>query len=181
MKKYTFALLLIAASVAHADGDIRKAGTVRIDSGDVRASTVHIGCSSDPHGGALVVEIIVPDAYTKKDFGYEDFEGPDAPAGKLSHIEWIAGAKTSQITTAIAGGYIPEPPDAFNFEIAGISRRASSAATLLAGVEASEAKLVWTQSSYDKSKRTLVATFAFDASESAHVRDVVKACLPPAK
>lgn len=180
MKTYTFALLLVAASAAHADGDVRKEGTMRINSGAARASTVHVGCSSDAHG-ALVVEIIVPDAYTKKDFDYDDFEGPGAPAGKLSRIEWISGANTTTITTAVAGSYIPDPPDAFNFEIAGDSKRASPAATLLAGVDGSGAKLVWTQSSYDTSKRTLVATFAFDANESARLRDAVKACLQVSK
>jgi hypothetical protein len=73
---------------------------------------------------------------------------------------------------------VPDPPDAFRFEIAERSRRKSAPATLLAGADGAAAKLVWTQSSYDKSKRTLIATFAFDANESAHVRDVVNACLP---
>ena len=120
----------------------------------------------------------MPDAYTKKDFGYDDFEGPDSRAGKLSHIDWIAGAKTASVTTAAAGSYVPDPPDAFRFEIAELAHRKSAPATLLAGADGSAARLVWTQSSYDRSKRTLVATFAFDANESTRVRDTVKACLP---
>ena len=178
MNKYILLFSILAAPAAYADGDVTKTGSLRIDNGAERASTVHIGCSSDAHGGALFAEITVPDAYTKKDFGYDDFEGPDSPAGKLSRIEWIAAAKTSSVTTAAAGSYIPEPADAFRFEIAERSRRKSAPATLLAGADGTAAKLVWTQSSFDKSKRTLVATFAFDADESARVRDAVKACLP---
>jgi hypothetical protein len=178
VNKYTFALSVLVASVAHADGDIEKTGSLRIDNGAERASTVHIGCSSDAHGGALVVEITVPEANTKKDFGYDDFEGPDSPAGKLSHVEWIAAAKTTSITTTAAGSYVPDPPEAFRFEIAELAHRKSAPATLLAGADGTAARLVWRQSSYDKSKRTLVATFAFDANESARVRDAVKACLP---
>jgi hypothetical protein len=170
--------LLLAASVAHADGDVTKNGSMRIDDGAERASTLHIGCSSDAHGGALVAEITVPEAYTKKDFGYDDFEGPDSPAGALSRVEWIAEKNATHITTTVAGSYVPDPPDAFRFEIAERSHRKSAPATLLAGADGTPAKLIWTQSSFDKSKRTLVAAFAFDAAESAHVRDAVKACLP---
>ena len=182
MKKYTFALSILAVSAAaHADGDVTKTGSVRVDGGAARASTVHIGCSSDVQGGALVVEITVPDANTKKDFGYDDFEGPDSPAGKLSHVEWIAGTKTTSVTAAAAGSYVPDPPEAFRFEIAELAHRNSAPATLLAGADGTAAKLVWTQSSYDKSKRTLVATFDFDADDAAHVRDNVAACLPKAR
>ena len=180
MKKYIFALCLLS-STAHADGDMTRIGSVHIDDAAQRTATVHIGCSSDPHGGALVVEIVVPDANTKKDFGYDDFEGPDSPAGKLSHIEWIAGAKTTSVTTAAAGSYIPDPPEAFQFEIAELAHRKSAPATLLAAVDGTAARLVWTQSSYDKSKRTLVATFDFDANSAAQLRDNVAACLPKAR
>jgi hypothetical protein len=179
MKKYIcvpFALL--AASMAYADGEITKAGTMRIDGGAERSSTLHIACSSDRDGGALYFEITVPEANTKKDFGYDDFEGPDAKPGALSNVEWIVEKRTTKITSTAAGSYTVEPAEGFRFEIAELSRRKSAPATLLAGADGSAAKLVWTQSSYDKSRRTLVATFAFDAGESARVRDTVKACLP---
>lgn len=180
MKKYIFPLCLVSL-LAHADGDVIKTGSVRIDNGAARAASVHIGCSSDPHGGAIVVEIVVPDANTKKDFGYDDFEGPDSPAGKLSHVEWISGARATSVTTAAAGSYIPDPAEAFQFEMAELAHRKSAPATLLTGADGAPAKLVWTQSSYDKSKRTLVATFDFDAADAASVHDKVAACLPKAR
>ena len=106
MNKYTFALLLFGlSSIARADGDVTKSGTMKIDAGAERTATLHIGCSSDRHGGALVIELTVPDANTKKDFGYDDFEGPDAPAGALSNLEWITAAgKTSAVSTAPLAG-----------------------------------------------------------------------------
>ena len=179
MKKYIFVLIaMFAVSMAHADGEITKTGTVRIGGGTERSSTLHIACSSDRDGGALYFEITVPEANTKKDFGYDDFEGPDAKPGALSHVEWIGEKRTTNVTSTAAGSYTVEPAEGFRFEIAERSRRKSAPATLLAGADGSPAKLVWTLSSYDKSKRTLVATFAFDAGESTHVRDIVKACLP---
>ena len=182
MKKYTLALVVaVSAPLAHADGDITKIGTMKIDASAERASTLHIACSSDRDGGALYFEITVPEANTKKDFGYDDFEGPDAKPGALSRVEWIGAGRSTKITSTAAGSYTVEPAEGFRFEIAERSRRKSAPATLLAGADGTAAKLVWTQSSYDKSKRTLVATFAFDADESAHVRDTVKACLPVSK
>ena len=182
MKMYTLAVagILLTAS-AHADGDFKKTGTMKIDTDAERATTLHIGCSSDPHGGAVVIELTVPDAWTKKDFGYDDFEGPDAPAGALSHLDWTAAAHTTSITTTASGSYIPDLEDAFQFGIDELSRKKSSGATLLAAFGDQSGKLVWTQSSYDKSKRTLVATFDFDAAQAKKVHDVTAACLPKTK
>jgi hypothetical protein len=151
---------------------------MKIDVGTERAATLHIGCSSDRDGGAVVIELTVPDANTKQDFGYNDFEGPDSPAGALSHLEWItAGGKTS-ITAKAAGSYIPEPPEAFQFGIDELSHRHSPGATLLASVKSEPGKLIWAQSSYGKSKQKLMATFDFAADEAKHIHDIVAACLP---
>ena len=178
MNKYTFALLLFGlSSIARADGDVTKSGTMKIDAGAERTATLHIGCSSDRHGGALVIELTVPDANTKKDFGYDDFEGPDAPAGALSHVEWITAAGKTSITATASGSYIPEPPEAFQFGIDELSHRHSPGATLLASVKSEPGKMIWTQSSYDKSKRKLVATFDLNAAETTKIHDVVAPCL----
>ena len=161
-------------------GDFKKSGSVHIDVGASRDATLHIGCSSDRPGGAIVIELIVPDAYTKKDFGYEDFEGPDAPAGALSHLEWTTAMRGTSITTRVAGSYIPDPPDAFQFGLDVMSHQKSAGATFLANVTGDAGKLVWTQSSYDKSKRTLVASFDIDAAESQRIHDLLAPCLPDA-
>ncbi len=178
MKKYTFALLLCGlSSVALADGDVTKSGMMKIDTGTERAATLHIGCSSDRDGGALVIELTIPDANTKKDFGYDDFEGPDSRAGVLSHLDWITIAGKTSITAKAAGSYIPEPQEAFQFGIDELSHRHSPGATLLASFKNEPGELIWTQSSYDKSKRKLVATFDVDAAETKKIRDVTAPCL----
>ncbi len=174
----TFVAILSLASAAHADGDVSASGTMQIDAGASRAATLHIGCSSERHGGALVIEITIPDANTKKDFGYDDFEGPDSRAGALSHLQWITAAGKTSITAKAAGSYIPEPPEAFQFGIDELSRQHSPGATLITSVKDEPGKLVWTQSSYDTSKRKLVATFEIDAAEATHIRETTSACLP---
>jgi hypothetical protein len=40
---------------------------------------------------------------------------------------------------------------------------------------------VWTQTGFDKATRRLVATFEFDASAAARLRDAMAACLPEAR
>ena len=178
MKKFAFAMLMFGVSnLALADGDFTKTGTMKIDAGNERAATVHIGCSSDANG-ALVIELTIPDANSKKDFDYDDFEGPDAHAGALSHIAWITNAGSTSITTDVAGSYIPDPPEAFQFGLDEDSRKHSKGATLIAGFKSEPGKLVWTQSSDNKSKRTLVATFDFDASETKRTHETTSACLP---
>jgi hypothetical protein len=138
---------------------------------------LHIGCSSDANG-ALIIELIIPDANTKKDFDYDDFEGPDAHAGALSHIEWITKVGKTAITTDVAGSYIPNPPEAFQFGLDEDSHKHSKGATLIAGFKSEAGKLVWTQSSHDTSKHKLVATFDMDASETKRVHETTSACLP---
>ena len=178
MNKYTFALLLCGLSgIAFADGDVTKTGTMKIDARVQRAATLHIGCSSDRVGGAIVIELTIPEANTKKDFDYEDFEGPDAPAGALSHLEWTSDASKTSITAKAAGSYIPEPAEAFQFGIDELSHRRSPGATLLASFNSASGRLVWTQSAYGKSKQRLVATFDFNSDETKRVRDTVAACL----
>ena len=183
MKKYTLALsVLCRGRCAHADGDVTKSGTMRIDAGAERASTAHIACSSDRDGGALYFEITVPEANTKKDFGYDDFEGPDAKPGALSHVEWIGPRKQHEVTSTASGSYIRRPGRRIPLRDRRTARDARARRRRCWPARtAPRPNSCGRRSSYDKSRRTLVATFAFDAEESAHVRDTVKACLPASK
>ena len=178
MEKYTFAFLLMSmSSAAVADGDFMKSGAMKVDNGPERAATLHIGCSSDANG-ALLVELVIPDANTRKDFDYDDFEGPDAHAGARSRIEWITTTGKTSITTDVAGSYIPNPPEAFQFGLDEDSHKHSKGATLIASIKSEPGTLVWTQSSDDKSKRALVATFNLDADDAKKASDTTRACLP---
>ncbi|MDR3389199.1 MAG: hypothetical protein P4L92_19320 [Rudaea sp.] len=163
-------------------GEFSQSGTMKIGDGPQRSASLHVGCSADPDGGALVIELIATEANTRKDFDYDDFEGPDAPAGAkaLSHVTWKTNTGTTDITHTAAGSYLPEPPESFMFGIDQLSRRRGPAATLLAAVGTDSGQLVWTQTGFD-ARHKLIATFALDAAATQHLHDAVAACLPATK
>lgn len=176
--------LLVATSAAHAElREFSQAGRLKIDDGAQRSATLHAACSPDKGGGALSIELIVLEANTRKDFDYDDFEGPDAAAGSkaLSHLAWTAGSGTTEITSVAAGWYAPEPPQAFMFGVSQLSHRREAPAKLLAAIGPGAGTLVWTQTGFDKATRKLVATFEFDAAATTRLRSAVASCLPDAK
>lgn len=179
------AILALSALMltANSAGEFSQSGTMKIDNGQERSATLHVGCSPDPDGGALVIELIATEANTRKDFDYDNFEGPDAAAGAnaLSHVVWKSAAGTIEITHAAAGSYLPEPQESFMFGIDQLSRRRGPAATLLAGVGVDAGQLVWTQTGFDDAKHKLTATFTFDAATAQRLRDTASACLPTSK
>jgi hypothetical protein len=186
----TAATALAFTAGAHADlHEFSQAGTLKIDAGATRSATLHAACSPDKDGGALSIELIVLEANTRKDFDYDDFEGPDAAAGgkALSHLAWTAGSGTTEISSAAAGWYAPEPPQSFMFGVSQLSHRRESPAKLLAAIGSEPGKLAWTQTAldkakgFDKSTRKLVATFEFDAAAATRLRNAVAACLPGGK
>ena len=175
---------LVVSGAAHAElFKFNQAGTVQIDSGAVRNATLNLLCSPDADGGALSIELVVPEANTRKDFDYDDFEGPDAAAGQkaLSHLAWTAASGTTEISSAAAGWYAPEPPQSFMFGVSQLSHRREAPAKLLAAIGSESGKLVWTQTGFDKSTRRLVATFEFDTAAAMRLRNAVAACLPSGK
>lgn len=182
-------LLALASALAFATGaraelhEFSQAGTLQIDAGAARSATLHAACSPDKDGGALSIELIVLEANTRKDFDYDDFEGPDAAAGgkALTHLAWIAGSKTTEVTSTAAGWYAPEPPQSFMFGVSQLSHRREAPAKLLVAIGAEAGKLVWTQTGFDKATRKLVASFEFDAAAATRLRNAVATCLPGAK
>jgi hypothetical protein len=182
-------LIVLATAIAFAAGahaglhEFSQAGTLKIDAGSARSATLHAACSPDTDGGALSIELIVLEANTRKDFDYDDFEGPDAAAGgkALSHLAWTAGSGKTEISSAAAGWYAPEPPQAFMFGVSQLSHHSESPAKLLAAIGTEPGKLVWTQTGFDKATRKLVATFEFDTAATMRLRNAVAACLPGGK
>ena len=175
------AFMLATATGAHAElHEFSQTGSVKIDAGTQRGATLHLACSPDKDGGALSIELVVPEANTRKDFDYDDFEGPDAAAGgkALSHLAWTSASGTTEIHHPAAGWYAPEPPDSFMFGISQMSHRHEAPAKLLAAIGADAGKLVWTQTGFDKATRKLVATFELDPAAAAKARDAVASCLP---
>ena len=177
----TAAIALAFATAANAESfEFSQPGTVKIDNGAERSATLHLTCSPDDDGGALSIELMVPEANTRKDFDYDDFEGPDAAAGSkpLSHIAWTSAAGTTAISYAAAGWYIPDPAEAFMFGVNQPSHHRKPPAQLIAAMGPDSGKLVWTQTGFDKTRHKLVATFELDAAAAAKLHAAVVRCLP---
>jgi hypothetical protein len=177
------ATLAIAAGAHAGLHEFSQAGTMIIGAGAARSATLHIACSPDKDGGALSIELVVPEANTRKDFDYDDFEGPDAAASAkaLSHLVWTTAAGATEITRTAAGWYAPEPPESFIFGITQMSHRREPPAKLLAAVGGDAGRLVWTQTGFGQATRKLVATFELDAASAARMREAVSGCLPNAE
>lgn len=171
--------LVLAASANAEQHSFTHSGKLTVDANMERTATLNVACSPDPNGGALSIELVVPEANTRKDFDYDDFEGPDAAAGAraLSHVAWKTAADTTDITHAAAGSYLPQPPESFMFGIDQLSRRHGQAASMLAAVGAEPGQMVWTQTGFDDSKRKLIATFTLDAAATQHLHDTAAPCL----
>ena len=174
----------LCAAVAQAETrEFDHAGTLKIDRGAERTATLHVACSPDRDGGALSVELVVPEAVTLKDFDYDDFEGPDAAAGgkALSHLAWMSASGSAQIDSAASGWYAPEPPDSFMFGVSQLSHRREAPAKLLGAVRGEAGKLAWTQTAFDTSGRRLLAGFDLDAAAAQRLHAASAPCLPAAK
>lgn len=172
--------LLATPAASAASFEFSQSGTLSIDNGAARGAKLHLACSPDQEGGALSIELLVPEANTRKDFDYDDFEGPDAAAGNkaLSHIAWTSAAGTTEINQAVAGWYIPDPADAFMFGVSQVTHHREPPAKLIAAIDKAAGKLVWTQTGFDKATRRLVATFELDAAAAAKLHAAVVRCLP---
>jgi hypothetical protein len=187
MNKLPSCFPLLGASVAltfsvmaHAElYRFEHAGRMHTAAGE-RAALLHVACSPDRDGGALSIELVATEANTKKDFDYNDFEGPDAPAGAkaLSHLSWTTAAGKSEMTHTASGWYAPEPTESFMFGINQLSHRREPPAKLLAAFGTSGGRFVWTQTGFDDPKHELVATFDLDAAAAGRVHAAVSSCLP---
>lgn len=182
MNLHLFAALLTAAAGGPAElHRFDAAGTVRIGDAAPRPATLNTLCSADKPGGALSIELVVPEANTRKDFDYDDFEGPDAVAGDAvpARLAW-SGAAKAEVAHAAGGWYAPEPPDSFIFGISQLSQRTGAPARLLAAIDGA-GTLTWSQGGYARRDRALTATFEFDAAAAKRLRESVASCLPVAK
>jgi hypothetical protein len=150
--------------------------------GGTRGVSLRLLCDPDRHGGAISMELWVPQAYKLKDFDYDDFEGPDAAAGNraLSHVSVAGEGGKTEIRYAAAGWYSGEEPDTFVFGLSQRSHQQGKIATLLAAVDTKHTQLVWVQTGFDDPKHELRVTFTLDAATVKRIHDTVGACLAPA-
>ncbi|MEO8603954.1 MAG: hypothetical protein ABI629_15370 [bacterium] len=172
-------LALIAASAARADAhQLVLDGQVESRDG-TRSATLHLFCEPAPDGGAIGVELWVPQAFTRKDFDYDDFEGPDAAARTRALSRLSVGGPGShvEIIHTATGWYTGEDPDSFAFGLSQPSQEKGKLADLLRAVDAKTTQLVWLQRAFDGHTPALRATFALDAARAQQLRDTVAPCL----
>lgn len=182
----TIRMLAVAAALALAvqasaeTFEFAQPGTMKIDAGTAREARLRMVCTPDRDGGALGIELTVPEANTRKDFDYDDFEGPDAAAGSsaLSRLSWTSAAGMTAITAAAAGWYVPDPPEAYTFGVSQLSHHRAPPAQLLLAVGGDAGVFEWTQTAFDAGKRKLVATFTLDAAAAQRLHVAVARCLP---
>ncbi|HEX6834856.1 MAG TPA: hypothetical protein VF132_15060 [Rudaea sp.] len=175
-------LLLLAAIATNAcaAGDLRE---IRLDgrlhgAAATTGAQLHVFCSPTADG-ALGVELIVPDAQARKDFDYDDFEGPDAPAAMkaLSRISVSGESGKTEITHAAAGWYGVAPASSFVFGANQKAMLRGKLADLFGTLDGQRGHLVWVQTAFDDSRRELRAAFDFDDATARKLRGVVTACL----
>jgi len=153
-------------------------GTVQVGA-ESRPAHLRFGCAADPRDGALSVELWVPEAFTRKDFDYDDFEGPDAPAGRraLTTIRMSGEHGMTEMSTAVAGWYAGDDPDTFVLAVSEVVRRPGKVARLLGALDATRDRILWVQPRFDDATRTLQASFALDPAAVAKIHAVVAPCL----
>jgi hypothetical protein len=176
------ATLLALSAGAHAElHKFAQPGTLTIDGAAARAATLQAACSPERHGGAISIEFVVPEANTRKDFDYDDFEGPDAVGGDKvpARIGFSSRAGVTRISHPAGGWYAPEPPDSFMFGISQPSHHRDALAKLLGAIGSDAGSLVWEQDGFDRPSRRLVATFEMDAAAAGRLHAAIASCLPP--
>lgn len=133
--------------------------------------------------GALGIELIVPDAATRKDFDYDDFEGPDASAGHatLTRISLAGESGKTEVSRHVSGWYGVEPAGSFVFSMTQAIGERDVLTGLFANLDRQRGHVVWVQTSSDKSKRELRGAFDFDDAQAKRLSDVVAPCLKKLK
>jgi hypothetical protein len=167
----------IGSNAADATHEVRLDGRLHVAE-TTSSATLRVFCTPVADG-AVGLELIVPDAETRKDFDYDDFEGPDAAASKraLSRVNISGESGKTEIARTAAGSYGVEPAGSFVFSVSQVAWKSDSVANLLATLDGQRGHIVWVQTAFDDSKRELRGAFDFDDAMAKRLRDVVAPCL----
>ncbi len=185
LSRIALALFLMAGMApSHAADDLVLPGRAQTgaDARDVRFT---FGCT--PKNGAdftgvLSVVLTVP-AYEQLGpvFPFEDFEGPDAAAGRLTSLEATAAGGTAREIFEVSGSAGIDADKPFNFELDAAMRgevaRLGAVAKVLRRLVAGPGQLVWRQGNTHRGGLALVATLPVTPADAARLQALLGPCL----
>ena len=153
---------------------------------DKRAVRFRFYCSANngPNiTSALAVEMEVPHfEQLKAVFDFDPFEGPDASAGSLTHLQ-AAGARAKAQGDFAASGFIPAPdPDgSFVLEVAAARRgnpgRLAALANVMRALVDGPGQLVWRQGNATKDGTAMNATLDLATVGADQLKAALGPCL----
>lgn len=155
---------------------------------DVRDVRFVFACTANDGAnvsGALSVELAVP-GYEQLAavFSFDDFEGPDADAGKLTRLEATAAGGKAQESFAAAGWIGVEADQPFYLGVSGVlrndARKLAAVARVLRPLAAGPGQLVWRQGNTRKGGVPLVATLTVAGADAARLQALLGPCLAAA-
>ncbi|WPB85348.1 hypothetical protein [Sediminicoccus rosea] len=131
--------------------------------------------------GVLGVELAIPRHDTlRPHFDFDAFEGPDARAGRRTHLESQAGGAAARMQSQVSGslGAGDDAPFVFGLYAArrGEVARLGELSRLLAPLTLGQAQLGWTQ--WQPRGAAIEARLAVSAADAARLRSLLAPCFP---
>lgn len=131
-------------------------------------------------GGGTTIDFIVSGAAKMEGFGFNDFEGPDAPAAPILLITLTAHKQSGDVMvkTGCSGFYGGQdvPDDSFTFEIASVVKgRGQKIKQLTDAIEAGATSISIRVQDYKNKQKFVEATFQTSGAASA-LSEVMKGC-----
>lgn len=154
--------------------------------GDSRVVHFRLFCTpnSGPNvTGALSVALEVPQVdQLRTVFDFDPFEGPDASAGALTHVETSGVRTKAQGDFRVSGAYVPAPPGAFMLELSADRRapgnaRLKAIAALLRPLIDAPARLIWRQGNANPKGLPMVASLQVEQADAERLRTALSPCL----
>ena len=183
------AAALLAAPPAPAQAPTELVLPGRADTGaDARTVRFAFACTANDGAratGALSVELAVPGYEALEPvFSFDDFEGPDASAGRLTGLEASGAGGAARERFAVAGWIGVEADQPFHLGVSGALRNDASGlaavAKVLRPLTTGPAVLVWRQDNPRRGGVPLVATLRLGPAEAARLRTLLAPCLAAA-
>lgn len=178
-------LALASPALAQAPQTLTLAGEARTGA-DQRAARFEFLCSSNQgpnvHGALGVAIALTAHDTLRPVFNFDDFEGPDARAGRRTQLDSTAGGATATLRSAVSGSITGEgQPFDFTFGIYAArrndARHLRELSRIIAPLTTGASTLVWTQGNTRAGGPSIIARLEIGAEDSARLRTLLTPCL----